>query len=62
VRHHDDVASVEIGQAELPRALEAATSAAIVRELNAVGYREVTIDPRGYRMGSLNDGLRLQQV
>jgi uncharacterized protein len=62
VRHHDDVASVEIGRAELSRALENATSAAIVRELNAVGYREVTIDPRGYRMGSLNDGLRLQQV
>lgn len=62
VRHHGDVASVEIGQAELSGALEAATSAAIVRELNAVGYREVTIDPRGYRMGSLNDGLRLQQV
>jgi uncharacterized protein len=62
VRHHGDVASVEIGHAELSGALEAATSAAIVRELNAVGYREVTIDPRGYRMGSLNDGLRLQQV
>jgi PP-loop superfamily ATP-utilizing enzyme len=62
VRHYGDVASVEIGHAELSGALEAATSAAIVRELNAVGYREVTIDPRGYRMGSLNDGLRLQQV
>jgi pyridinium-3,5-biscarboxylic acid mononucleotide sulfurtransferase len=62
VRHHDDVASVEIGRAELARALEAATSAAIVRELNAVGYREVTIDPRGYRMGSLNEGLLLHQV
>jgi uncharacterized protein len=62
VRHHDDVASVEIGRAELARALEAATSAAIVRALGAVGYREVTIDPRGYRMGSLNDGLLLRQL
>jgi uncharacterized protein len=62
VRHHDDVASVEIGSAELARALEATTSAAIVHELRAVGYREVTIDARGYRMGSLNDGLRLQPV
>jgi pyridinium-3,5-biscarboxylic acid mononucleotide sulfurtransferase len=62
VRHHGDVASVEIGRGELARALEAVTSAAIVRELHAVGYREVTIDPRGYRMGSLNEGLLLQQV
>jgi PP-loop superfamily ATP-utilizing enzyme len=33
-----------------------------VRELTAVGYREVTIDLRGYRMGSLNEGLLLQPV
>jgi len=62
VRHHDDVASVEIGGAELARALEAGTSAAIIRELTAVGYREVKLDPRGYRMGSLNDGLVLRQL
>jgi uncharacterized protein len=62
VRHHDDAARVEIGGAELSRALEPATRTAIVRELQAVGYREVTIDPRGYRMGSLNEGLLLQPV
>jgi uncharacterized protein len=62
VRHHDDRASVEIGRDELARALDARMSAAIVRELNAVGYEKVTIDPRGYRMGSLNEGLLLQQV
>ena len=28
--------------------------------LQAVGYRDVTIDPRGYRTGSLNDGLVLR--
>ena len=62
MRHHDDVARVEIGRDELARALEIATSAAIVRELKAVGYRYVTIDLQGYRMGSLNEGLRLQPV
>ena len=62
VRHHDSAASVEIGRDELGRALETGMSAAIIRELNAVGYREVMIDPRGYRMGSLNEGLLLQQV
>ncbi len=60
VRHHDDLARIEIGPAELPRALEPATSAAIVRELKAVGYRYVTIDLQGYRTGSLNEGLLLR--
>ena len=60
VRHHDDLARVEIGRDELPRALDPATAAAIVREVRAVGYRQVTIDPRGYRTGSLNEGLLLR--
>ena len=65
VRHvahdeHQARARVEIGTDELPRAIEPDMSAAIVRELTAIGYAGVTIDPRGYRMGSLNEGLRLR--
>ena len=60
VRHHDDVARLEIGPAELSRALEPHMRERIVRELRALGYRDVTIDPRGYRMGSLNEGVRLR--
>jgi uncharacterized protein len=59
VRHHDELARIEVGRAELARALEADTSAAIVRELKAIGYRYVTIDLQGYRTGSLNEGLIL---
>jgi pyridinium-3,5-biscarboxylic acid mononucleotide sulfurtransferase len=57
VRHHDDVARVEIARAEMARALEPELSAAIVRELKAAGYKYVTLDLQGYRMGSLNEGL-----
>ncbi len=60
VRHHDDLARVEIGREELPRALEADVSVAITRELEAVGYRRVTVDPKGYRTGSLHEGLLLR--
>ena len=59
VRHHDALARIEIGLSELARALEPETSAAIVRELKAAGYRYVTIDLQGYRTGSLNEGLVL---
>jgi len=62
VRHHGDVARVELGPDEMARALEPATRDAIVRDLKAVGYRYVTLDLQGYRMGSLNEGVRLQPV
>ena len=62
VRHHDELARVEIGRDELPRALDPDTRAAIVRELKAIGYRYVTLDLQGYRTGSLNEGLLLRQA
>jgi uncharacterized protein len=60
VRHHDDLARVEIARAEMTRALEPETAAAIVRELKAIGYRYVSLDLQGYRTGSLNEGLLLR--
>ena len=62
VRHHDDRAQLEIGVDELPRAFEPAVHDRLVSELTALGYRQVTVDPRGYRQGSLNEGLRLRPV
>jgi uncharacterized protein len=60
VRHHDDLARLEIGRDELRRALEPELAAVIVRELKSVGYQHVTIDLQGYRTGSLNEGLILR--
>ena len=62
VRHHDELARVEIGRDELPAAFEPAMRDAIVRELKAAGYKYVTLDLQGYRTGSLNEGLRLRPV
>lgn len=59
VRHHDDLARIEIGRDEMARALDPDTRGAIVRALKGVGYRHVTIDLQGYRLGSLNEGLPL---
>src|SRR3954467_14247555 len=60
VRHHDEVARIEIARNEMPRALEPDIAAAIVRELKAAGYKYVSLDLQGYRMGSLNEGLFLR--
>lgn len=62
VRHYDDRARVEIGPDQLARALEPETRATIERELKKTGYRFVAVDPRGYRTGSLNEGLLLRPV
>ena len=60
VRHHDDLARIEIARNEMARALEPETAGAIVRALKAVGYKYVSLDLQGYRMGSLNEGLFLR--
>ena len=62
VRHHDGLARIEFGADELLRAMEPGVHARIVGELTALGYEEVVIDPKGYRMGSLNEGVRLRPV
>jgi pyridinium-3,5-biscarboxylic acid mononucleotide sulfurtransferase len=62
VRHHDTIARLELGRDEIARALEPGMAAAIDTQLRAIGYAHVTIDLRGYRLGSLNEALRLRQV
>jgi pyridinium-3,5-biscarboxylic acid mononucleotide sulfurtransferase len=62
VRHHEEVARIEIGRDEMTRALDPEIGGAMVRSLKALGYRYVTLDLQGYRTGSLNEGLRLQPV
>jgi uncharacterized protein len=62
VRHHDAIARLELGRDEIARAFEPEVAATIDRELRALGYEHVTIDLRGYRLGSLNDALRLRPV
>jgi pyridinium-3,5-biscarboxylic acid mononucleotide sulfurtransferase len=62
VRHHDTIARLELGKDEIARAFEPETAAAIDRELRALGYAHVTVDLRGYRLGSLNDALKLHPI
>jgi uncharacterized protein len=54
VRHHGDLARVEIARAELASALAIETFDAISAALRQAGYQYVTIDTAGFRSGSLN--------
>jgi uncharacterized protein len=62
VRHHETIARLELGRDEMARALAPEMSALIDRELRAIGYAHVTLDLRGYRLGSLNEALRLRAI
>jgi len=62
VRHHGEVARLELAREEMPRALDPDVSVAIDRALRALGFRYVALDLLGYRLGSLNEGLSLRPV
>jgi uncharacterized protein len=73
VRHHElgahasdgaveSLARLELGRDDIVRALDPDLRDRIAHELRSIGYRHVTIDLRGYRMGSLNEGVQLRQV
>lgn len=55
VRHHEEVARLEIAAEELPRALELREQ--LQSAVKACGYRFVALDLAGFRSGSLNEGL-----
>jgi pyridinium-3,5-biscarboxylic acid mononucleotide sulfurtransferase len=57
LRHHGDVARVEIDPTELDRALDPATARAIVAAIKPLGFRFVSLDLEGYRTGALNESL-----
>ena len=62
VRHHDRMARLEIGEDELARAVDPAVRERLWSALREIGYEQVTLDLRGYRTGSLNEGLHLKVI
>ncbi len=59
VRHHDQIARIEVPPAEIPRLADPAISAGVVARLKELGWAYVTLDLAGYRTGSMNEVLKL---
>jgi uncharacterized protein len=57
VRYHGDLARIELGADELGRAAQDGARGAIVEAGKKHGFRYVTLDLGGYRMGSHNEVL-----
>lgn len=57
VRHHDQIARVEVDAEGIQKLLEPSLRAKIVEFLKRLGYTYVTLDLAGYRTGSMNEPL-----
>ena len=58
VRHHGDLARVEIDRRDLARALSVDMLDEITAAVRQAGFIYVTLDTEGYRSGSMNDPIR----
>ena len=57
VRHHGQVARIELPIDQLPNLLEESRRVQIVDDVRALGFAYVTVDLDGYRTGSMNEVL-----
>ncbi|HSR67451.1 MAG TPA: ATP-dependent sacrificial sulfur transferase LarE [Acidobacteriota bacterium] len=58
VRHHEELARLEVDRRELPLLLDAGVMQRVHRHLRQLGYLYVTLDMKGFRSGSLNEALK----
>jgi len=57
VRHHGQIARIEIEPKEFPEIMEKGVREKIVKTLKKLGYTYITVDLAGYRTGSMNEPL-----
>ncbi len=62
VRHHGDLARIELEPSEIPQITTKSIRSQIDEYFKLLGYQYVTLDLQGYRSGSLNEGVLKIQV
>ena len=62
VRHHGDIVRIEIAREELDRALDPAIAAQFTAIFKSLGFKFVTLDLEGFRSGSMNSLLPVEQL
>jgi len=60
VRYHGELARIEIGRAEMERALTLEMAGKLTAIFKGLGFHYVTLDLEGYRQGSMNEALGLK--
>jgi uncharacterized protein len=62
VRHHGEIARIEIARQELPRALTIEMASEFTSIFKALGFKFVTLDLEGFRSGSMNQLLTTEEL
>lgn len=62
VRHHGDTARIEVAREEMEKMLATATRERIVAELKSCGFKFVALDLEGFRSGSMNSVLPVEEL
>jgi uncharacterized protein len=62
VRHHGDLARIEVPADRIADLMQPATRERIERRLRRIGYAFVAMDLRGFRSGSMNEGLQARSL
>lgn len=60
VRHHGDLARIEVMPDEMPKLMSKKLRSEIYKELSELGFTFVTFDINGYKMGSQNAGISIE--
>jgi uncharacterized protein len=58
VRHHGEIARLEIALDEMPRALDLEMARRMAQEFRQLGFKYVALDLDGYRQGALNEAIK----
>ena len=61
VRHHGDIARIELDRSDFDKISDKNLRSQIVEHLRSLGFQYVTLDLEGYGMGSLNRAVEKQQ-
>ena len=62
VRHHGGIVRIEIAPEEFARAFSPEMAVRLVPIFKKLGFKYVTLDCEGYRSGSMNDVLPIEQI
>ena len=62
LRHHGEIARIEIAREELPRALTLEMAAEFSAIFKRLGFKFVTLDLEGFRSGSMNQLLTTEEL
>ena len=61
VRHHGDVARIEVPKVDIARLVDEETAQKVVARMKEAGFIYVTIDLEGFRSGSMNEVLKTER-